>query len=190
MEDIMKLKRSVSLLLVAVMLCSVLALTGCGKVHSTVKVVFINDVQKQLDIEEQKELSKKTDGTQTTKALTDDDYIVGQATVTVEGTEQNPPTVLKAAEAALIYLEFENGYELTNDGYSVKAVNGIVEVDETDATTGYYSYWKATVDGQESTSGRQSETIVYDGQTVEFRFVSDSRPREDVKSNATTEDVD
>ncbi len=149
----MKFTRIMAAALAVIMLCGVFALTGCAKkVQSTVTVEFI-------------------DGEGTT--------IGGPTTVTVEGTPDNPPTVLAAAEQALIFLDFEKGYELTADGYSIKAVNGISEVSETDAENGYYSYWRVYIDGNDPTDGRQSVTPVYSGSAIVFKYVSDSKPRED-----------
>lgn len=107
----------------------------------------------------------------------------------VEGVNGESPTVLQAAEQALIYLDFDTGYEKTADGHSIKAVKGIVEQDETDATTGYYQYWKATVNGQDSTKGRQDITPIYNDDVIVYEYVSDSKPREDVTEAPETEAV-
>lgn len=101
---------------------------------------------------------------------------IGHMPVTVKG---NPPTALAAAEAALIELDFEKGYALTADGYSVGMVNGIAENDETDATTGYYDYWRCLVNGQPTTTGRQSEVEIYEGDVLTFQFTHGERPRQD-----------
>lgn len=147
----MKTTRIISLLLVAVFMC--LCFASCGsKVKADVHVMFV-------------------DG---------DGNTIGDVNVTVTGTKSNPPTVLRAAEEALIYLDYEKGYELTADGNSIKAVNGIVEVDETDETNGYYSYWRVYINGQDSSSGRQSVTSVYSQDEVVYKYVSDSQPRRDV----------
>ncbi len=148
----MKFTRIMAAALALIMLCGVFALTGCAqKVESTVSVEFIDGEGKTI----------------------------GKTTVTVEGTQDNPPTVLKAAEQALIFLDFEKGYELTADGYSIKSVNGITEVSETDAENGYYSYWRVYINGNDPTEGRQSINPVYNNSEVVFKYVSDSKPRED-----------
>lgn len=152
----MKTKRIISLLLSVMFVC--LCFASCGsKVKSNVHVTFV-------------------DG---------DGNTIGDVDVTVKGTKQNPPTVLAAAEEALIYLDYEKGYELTADGNSIKAVNGIVEIDETDETNGYYSYWRVYINEQDSSSGRQSVTPVYSGDEVVYKYVSDSQPRRDVTSDTT-----
>ena len=149
----MKTKRIISMLLVVVFTC--LCFASCGsKVKANVHVMFI-------------------DG---------DGNTIGDTTVTVTGTKSNPPTVLRAAEQALIYLDYEKGYEITADGNSIKAVNGIVEVDETDETNGYYSYWRVYINGEDSSFGRQSITPVYNEDEVVYKYVSDSQPRRDVNT--------
>lgn len=148
----MKFTKIFAVVLAVMMVCSAFAFAGCAqKVQSNVNVKFI-------------------DG---------DGNTIGDTNVTVTGTMENPPTVLAAAEQALIFLDFEKGYELTADGYSIKSVNGISEVSETDAENGYYSYWRVYINGNDPTDGRQSVTPVYDGSVVEFKYVSDSKPRED-----------
>ncbi len=157
----MKIKRIAAIILVAVMAFSALALAGCGsKVVSKVHVKFV------VTIDENGE-------------KLDEDKVIGETDVEVEGTKKNPPTVLKAAQLALTKLSYEDGYETTADGYSIARVRTYEEHQETDETTGYYTYWDAYVNGERSTSGRQSETLIYSGDQLEFRFISDSRPRED-----------
>lgn len=148
----MKLRRITAALLVAIMIC--FAFASCGSLKSTnVHVTFIDA----------------------------NGETIGDTHVDVTGTKSNPPTVLQAAQEALVYLDFEEGYEITNDGHSIKAVKGIVENDSTDAENGYYQYWRATVNGNDSSSGRQDQTTVYSNDEVVYTFVSDSRPREDIK---------
>lgn len=147
----MKLKRLLILALVLGAVCMCFA--SCGKIYANVNVKFI-------------------DG---------DGKTIGETPIKVEGTEQNPPTALAAAEMALIELDFEKGYELTADGYSLKAVNGICEVDETGAEVSTYSYWRVYINGNQSSKGRQSEEEVYEGDEIEFRYESGQKEREDVK---------
>lgn len=153
----MKIKRIIALLLAAVFMSLCLASCG-GKVKADVHVMFI-------------------DG---------DGNTIGDVNVTVTGSKSNLPTVLRAAQEALIYLDYEKGYEFTADGNSIKAVNGIVEVDETDETNGYYSYWRVYINGQDSSSGRQSVTPVYNNDEVVYKYVSDSQPRRDVVDTPNT----
>ncbi len=154
----MKTKRIIALVLAAVF--AVLCFASCSsKVKADVHVMFI-------------------DG---------DGNTIGDVNVSVTGTKSNPPTVLRAAEEALIYLDYEKGYELTADGNSIKAVNGIVEIDETDDTNGYYSYWRVYINDQDSSSGRQSITPVYSQDEVVYKYVSDSQPRRDVAVESEAE---
>ena len=114
----MKLTRIFVAIIVAVMVLS--AFAGCGnKVVSKVHIQFIVTVD-----ENGNEL--------------DEDKIIGETDVEVEGTISNPPTVLKAAQLALI-------------------------------------------NGERSTSGRQSETPIYNNDTLVFKYISSSTPREDNK---------
>jgi len=157
----MKIRKILCALLVAVMIGTAVLMAGCGsKVESNVHIKFIATVD--------------PDG----NAL-EDELIIGETDVTVEGTKENPPTVLKAAQIALGELSYEEGYEVTSDGYSIARIKNYKEHQEADEVTGYYTYWDAYVDGERSTDGRQSETPVYDGSEIVFKFISDSKPRED-----------
>ena len=157
----MKIKRLTAIVLVAVMALSAVLLSSCGgKVVSKVHVKFVTTVE--------------PDGTKL-----DEDKTIGEIDVEVEGTKKNPPTVLKAAQLALTELSYEDGFETTPDGYSIARVSKYAEHQETDETTGYFTYWDAYIDGARSTDGRQSETVIYSGQELEFRFISSSQARED-----------
>ena len=157
----MKLTRIFAAIIVAVMILS--AFAGCGnKVVSKVHIQFIVTVD-----ENGNEL--------------DEDKIIGETDVEVEGTTSNPPTVLKAAQLALTKLSYEDGYETTSDGYSISRIRTYAEHQETDDENGYYRYWDAYINGQRSTSGRQSETPIYNNDTLVFKYISSSTPREDNK---------
>ena len=160
----MGIKKLTAIILVAIMALSALLMAGCGgKVVSKVHVKFvvtIDDDGNKLDEEKQ----------------------IGEIDVEVEGTKDNPPTVLKAAQLALTQLSYEDGFETTADGYSIARVSKYAEHQETDDNTGYFTYWDAYIDGERSTDGRQSETPVYTGSELIFKCISDSRPREDNKT--------
>lgn len=145
----MKIKRILALALVVVMMGTTLMLASCSGAKVANVTVYFYDDNKKE---------------------------IGHMPVTVKG---NPPTALAAAEAALIELDFENGYAITADGYSIGMVNGIAENDETDATTGYYSYWRCSINGNPTTTGRQSEVQIYDQDVLSFEFIHDSKPRKD-----------
>lgn len=154
----MKLLRVFAALIVAVMVLSVFA--GCsGKVVSKVHIKFIVTAEADDSL--------------------DEDKVIGETDVEVEGTTKNPPTVLKAAQLALTKLSYEDGYETTSDGYSIARIRTYAEHQETDDSTGYYTYWDAYINGERSTSGRQSETPIYNNDTLEFKFISSSTPRRD-----------
>lgn len=155
MKSFIKIRRLIALALVTVIL--VVALCSCSATEANVTVYF--NVVKYDE-------NNKVTSTQE----------IGHMPVTVKG---NPPTALAAAESALIELDFENGYALTADGYSVGMVNGIAERSETDATTGYYAYWRCSINGNPTTTGRQSEVEIYEGDVLTFDFIQDSRPRQD-----------
>lgn len=160
----MKIKRIIALLVVAVMICT--AFASCGnKVVSKVHIKFVVTIDDEGN-------------------KLDEELVIGETDVEVEGTQKNPPTVLKAAQLALGKLSYEDGYETTADGYSIARIKGYAEHQETDEETGYYTYWDAYIDGERSTSGRQSETPIYDGSELVFKFITSSTPREDNKSYA------
>lgn len=164
-REVFRMKKLFALLAVVAMICAFC--TGCGNkiVSENVKVSFIVTVDKdgnELDAEE---------------------VIGGPITVDVEGSESNPPTVLKAAQLALAELEYENGYGTTSDGQSISNVNGYENHEETDAETGYYTYWDAYVNGSRSDSGRQGVTQVYTNDEVVFKFIHSSTPREDINQS-------
>ncbi len=161
MEAYMKTKRIVSFLIAAVMLCTAFLAVSCEKKgYADVHIKFVTTLDENGEqLEEEK--------------------VIGETDVRVEGTESNPPTVLKAAQLALAELSYEEGYETTSDGYSIARIKTFEEHDEVDATTGYYTYWVAYVDGERKSGGRQSAIPVYNGSEVVFKFISDSTPRED-----------
>ncbi|MBR6917276.1 MAG: hypothetical protein IKN38_03745 [Clostridia bacterium] len=169
----MNAKRIISLLTVCVLLCTavIACFASCGGkkevVNVTVKfLVTVDEEGNTLPADEQ--------------------YYIGEHNETVEGTSKSPATVLKAAEQALTFLAYEDGYELTKDGYSIARVSKYAEHQETDDTTGYFTYWVAYVNGSRPVDGggRQSEVKINEGDVIEFRYVYDSRAREDNKSYA------
>lgn len=163
----MKIKVIVAALVVVAMIAAAcLAFSSCtGKVVSKVHIKFVVTIDDEGN-------------------KLDDELVIGETDVEVEGTEKNPPTVLKAAQLALGQLSYEDGYETTADGYSIARIKSYAEHQETDDENGYYTYWDAYIDGERSTSGRQSETPIYDGSELVFKFISDSTPREDIRDYA------
>ncbi len=181
----MKSLKVLSLIFVVVVLCSLLP--SCGSLNSEVTVRFI--------------VTMNPDGT--TPIIDGDgnivldengkeakEYQIGVQTVTVKGTKKNPPTALDAARQALGELDFEDGYEITDDGYSIKRVKNYdqqqfePEEDDTDDRFeygyGYYYYWNLYIDGEPTTDGRQSENEIYDGSELVFKFEMRREKRKDI----------
>ena len=105
--------------------------------------------------------------------------------ITVEGTKSNPPTVLQAAEQVL--KKYEKDYELSKDGTYIATVFDRTEKDKTDSEMGYYDFWEATVNGEKSRDGRQSNTPIYDGDAIVYTYTSGQRPRWDTDAVVTTD---
>lgn len=103
----------------------------------------------------------------------------------VKGTIDNPPTVLQAAEQALG--KFEKDYELSKDGTYIASVFGHTEKERADAEVGYYDFWEATVNGEKSSDGRQSETVIYDGDKIVYTWTSGQKARQDTDAVVTTD---
>ncbi len=163
----MNFKRLIALMIVCVMVCSFFA--ACGeKEERTVNVSFVVTVD-----EDGEEL--------------DEELEIGHHKEVVVHTKNDPATVLKAGVQTLVYLAFEDGYELTSDGYSIKRVSKYAEHQEDDETTGYYTYWAAYVNGERTTSGRQSEVEIKDGDEIVFKYIEGSNPHENQDYAADSE---
>ncbi len=115
----------------------------------------------------------------------DDDVRFTKREMKVEGTKDNPPTVLQAVEEAL--QEYEVSYKLTADGASIAEVFGLAQKDSADAEKGYYQYWACTINGEDSSEGRQSVTKIYDDDEIVFTWTEDSRDRQDTVAVETTD---
>jgi hypothetical protein len=154
----MKKFRIVSLLLIVVVLfASVLSCVSCTKkVSITCTLEVVNE---------------------------DGEVIYGPYNVTVDGTEDDWPTALDAAQQA--FLEYDIPYEVTSDGNSIASINGVAEEEYTDDEYGYYSYWNLLIDGKESSEGRQSLTKFYDGEKLQFVYTSSKTARKDNITSTT-----
>ncbi len=162
----MKAKRIIAFLIVAVMLCTVLA--SCGnKEERKATVTFVVTVDENGE-------------------KLDEPVTIGSTEVKVEHTDRNPASVLRAAEQALLYLDFSGGYALTSDNHSIYRIDVYTEHQEDDDDTGYYTYWAAYVNGDRTTSGRQSEVIFKDGDQIELRYITGSNPHENQNYDADT----
>lgn len=115
----------------------------------------------------------------------DGENLLNPVQIQVIGTSKEPPTALMAAEQVL--QKYDKAYSLTSDNNSLASAFDLTNEQTEDATTGYYSYWNCTVNGQESSSGRQSATAIYGGDVVVFTFTSGSKDREDTVAEETTD---
>ncbi len=159
MEAIMKVKSLIALLIAAVMICT--AFVSCGKKEERkVTVSFIATVD------------------ETGEELDEDDIIGDSIEVVLEHTKSSPATVLQAATQALAYLDLQDGYELRDDGMSIKRISKYAEHQEDDEDTGYYTLWEAYVNGDRTTTGKQGVVEVQDGDKIELRFVAGSQAHE------------
>lgn len=107
---------------------------------------------------------------------------------TVVGSKGEQPSVLDAAVQVLT--EFEKVYELSADGNSLFAAFDLKEEQTEDAEKGYYKYWKCTINGGDSTSGRQSATKIYAGDEIVFTWTEGEKDRLDTVVEETTNPAD
>lgn len=176
----MKKVRILSLVLAVVLAVSLLALTSCGskKYTETVSVVF-RAPKGEYALMSAKEISAAINA----GAKDSDVYeiLFEYDEVTIEGSEEDPTTVLKAATTILDQYEIDS--ELSKDGTYIASVKFdktlYAQQDSVDATTGYYSYWECTINDELSNSGRQSVTEVYTGDKIVYTWTSSSQPRQD-----------
>ena len=98
------------------------------------------------------------------------------------------PTVLMAAEQIL--QKYEQTYSLTDDGNSLYSVTlqgtQYQNEDSVDATTGYFKYWKCSINGKD-VSSIQGATPIYSGDIIVFQYTLCHIDREDIRE-VTTED--
>ena len=91
---------------------------------------------------------------------------------TVQGTEENPPTVLQATREALQLLEV--AYEVDDDGQSFTSISsdGVDYKIGLDEAGENIWAWVYTVDGVEPESGRAGTNPVLEGQNIVFSYVA------------------
>ncbi|MBR0303513.1 MAG: hypothetical protein IJQ80_06655 [Clostridia bacterium] len=187
-----KLTKILAFALVVIMLCP--ALASCGGDEAVVKVRFVVTCGPGGGpiLDDKGEIMYDDDGKEVTEKE------LGWQTVTVKGTKNDPPNALKAATQALAALDFEDGYEITADGYSIKRVKeyDLVQIedeegeDDSDDLYGYYYYWNLYVNGEASTDGRQSITEIYEGDELVFKYMAGKQKREDVAQNNAEQNAD
>lgn len=107
---------------------------------------------------------------------------------TVVGSKGQQPSVLDAAVQVLT--EYEKPFELSADGNSLAAAFNMKEEQTEDAEKGYFKYWKCTINGADSTSGRQSATKIYKGDEIVFTWTEDEEYRQDTTVADTTNPAD
>ena len=187
-----KLIKLSALLIVVLMLSP--ALASCGGTESEVTVRFVVTCGPGGGpiLDDKGEIMYDEDGKEVTE------YELGHQTVVVKGSKNSPPNALQAATQALAALDFEDGYETTADGYSIKRIKEYdlvqIEDDEDDGDSdelyGYYYYWNLYVNGEASTEGRQSVTEVYEGDELVFKYMAGKQKREDVAQNKAEQNAD
>ncbi len=156
--------RVLSLVMAIVMLC--LCAASCGKKSTaTVSIKFVSTD------EEGKEFVH-----------------ISHPNYPVEGEKGEQPSVLDAAVQLLT--EFEKEYELTADGNSLAAAFNYKQADSHDESYGYYTYWKCTINGQDSGEGRQSATKIYGGDVIVFTWTEGQNSRLDTVAVETTNPAD
>lgn len=137
----MKNVKFFALAMVVVMLC--LALASCGSPKVTVNC--------------------------TMSFVIDGEYILQEFPCEVQGTEENPPTVLQAAREALQMVEYS--YTLDDEELGFASIN----YDGVDYTAGIdengnICYWGYTANGEEPEKGRAGSNLVLEGQKIVFTY--------------------
>ena len=92
--------------------------------------------------------------------MAEDDIYFGPVEVQVEGTTDNPPTILQCVQEAFILNDFR--YE--NDEYSILSIGDYKEKTEGD----YQYFWVYTINGVEPTSGRAGTIVANEGDVILF----------------------
>ncbi len=92
----------------------------------------------------------------------------GPYSLEVQGTTENPPTVLQAAQEAFTVCEIP--YEVDSNGLSLTSLtlDGVVYAKGADETNIYT--WYYTADGVEPDSGRAGTNLVVEGQSIVFTY--------------------
>lgn len=99
----------------------------------------------------------------TVSAIAEDTVYVNPVKVTIEGTTEEPPTVLDAAISAFD----QNGTPCEADEYSILSIG-----DYADKTEGEYTYfWEYTVNGEKPEEGRANTIQVNENDIIVFTYV-------------------
>ena len=161
----MKKLRILCLLLAGLLVLPLFAGCSSGKRYATVSIKFVIPGDKDKGEEDTVKFTK--------------------AELRVEGTKDNPPTVLQAAEEVLN--EYEVPFSLTADGHSILEVYGLRGADSADSEKGYYQYWDCLINGEHSKEGRQSSTLIYEGDEIVFKWTTGEEARRDTDAIVTTD---
>lgn len=170
--------RILCLVLAIILVLPVVASCSSNKVTAAVTIIFRVPVTEGVDKDGQTIYKLDDAGNKTYDE-------VFKYNLTVEGTTENKPTVLQAAQEAL--LKFEKDYELSKDGTYIAAAFDRAEAERLDSEKGYYDYWECTINDQKSDSGRQSVTEIYEGDKIVYTWTSGFKNRQDT---AAVETVD
>ncbi|MBE6714461.1 MAG: DUF4430 domain-containing protein [Ruminococcaceae bacterium] len=202
--------RILALLLVLVLVFPVLSACGSNKLTSTVSITFRvpnNMMNGNIPADDTTEadttaadttVADGTTGADSTAAdtttATEDEYseytvLFNLDSFVAEGTQTNPPTVLSAVQAA--FSKYEITYDLSKDGTYISSVTlkdvTYAESEEVGAEITYFNFWECTINGKLSSSGRQSETVVYEGDKIVFTWTRDNENRRDTTAVQTVD---
>ena len=128
--------RILALALVVVMLSAMAVSCGAEKVSATVKISI----------------------------AAGEDVILNGIEITVEGTTEQPPSVLQAIREALITYEIP----FTDDGASIVSIQDYAETN--DELNLYF--WEYTINGAAPKSGKAIDNIITDGMEISYIYSS------------------
>lgn len=109
--------------------------------------------------------TEKVSASVTVKVVANDDILVNDLPVTVEGTADKLPTVLEAVRLA--FIEMDIPYE--DDEASLMRVRDYVD-DNTDEQYSYF--WEYTINGVAPTTGKAGSNTVKDGDVIVFTYAT------------------
>lgn len=143
----MKKFKLIALLMALAMLTACFA--GCGEKKEKVAVNVKVTVMVDEDV-----------------AVDGNEVIFGPVEVKVEGTADNPPTILQAVKEAFILNDFQ--YEA--DDLSVSSIGGF-----SDKVEGDYTYfWVYTINGEEPKSGRAGTIVANENDVIVYNFTKEA----------------
>ncbi len=123
--------------------------------------------------------SEKVSATVKVSATAGEDIVLNEVEITVEGTAENPPSVLQAVKEALI--QYEISY--VDDEKSILDIGDYKET--SDGTNEYF--WEYTVNDVAPKQGRAVDNLISDRDVI--KFVYTSVPIEGAEDSESTEDT-